>query len=284
MNREEIRDSLPLELKQYWDGLLMDVDTDIKIKSVILSKENKEKISRFIEETAYRDKILEYDLRPMNRILMYGASGTGKTYLSKALCNHLGYTMMYVDIADSLSKGNVAENISHIFQIANKVKHCMIFLDECDSVAWSRDARNTDGGEVRRATNSIFQQLDQMKPENIFVSATNMLHRIDPAFERRFDLKMEFRRPDTELLSTIQHFMKPKFKLNDNADKTEYEILQRRLKQNEKLSYYEIQGIVERAMKKAIINGTNIVNTSDIYEDFKHTMNIRIKIGALDFK
>ena len=231
-------DELPEDLRQYWNELLMPVDTDIRLQSVILSQENKDKIQTFIEENTHRKQIIEYGLHPMNRILMYGASGTGKTYLSKALCNHLGYTMMYVDIADSLSKGNVADNISHIFEVANYLKRCMIFLDECDSVAWSRDAKSTDGGDIRRATNSIFQQLDQMSPDNIFVSATNMLHRIDPAFERRFDLKMQFKRPDTDLFETVRHFILPKFKLSDDADKTLYEILQRRVKQNTKLSYY----------------------------------------------
>lgn len=273
-------DELPEDLRQYWNELLMPVDTDIRLQSVILSQENKDKIHTFIEENTHRKQIIEYGLHPMNRILMYGASGTGKTYLSKALCNHLGYTMMYVDIADSLSKGNVADNISHIFEVANYLKRCMIFLDECDSVAWSRDAKSTDGGDIRRATNSIFQQLDQMSPDNIFVSATNMLHRIDPAFERRFDLKMQFKRPDTDLLETVRHFILPKFKLSDDADKTLYEILQRRVKQNTKLSYYEIQCIVERAMKKAIINNTNIVKTSDIYADFQRTMGIKIELGV----
>lgn len=273
-------DELPEDLRQYWNELLMPVDTDIRLQSVILSQENKDKIQTFIEENTHRKQIMEYGLHPMNRILMYGASGTGKTYLSKALCNHLGYTMMYVDIADSLSKGNVADNISHIFEVANYLKRCMIFLDECDSVAWSRDAKSTDGGDIRRATNSIFQQLDQMSPDNIFVSATNMLHRIDPAFERRFDLKMQFKRPDTDLFETVRHFILPKFKLSDDADKTLYEILQRRVKQNTKLSYYEIQCIVEMAMKKAIINNTNIVKTSDIYADFQRTMGIKIELGV----
>lgn len=273
-------EELPDNLRQYWNELLMPVDTDIRLQSVILSQENKDKIQTFIEENTHRKQIIEYGLHPMNRILMYGASGTGKTYLSKALCNHLGYTMMYVDIADSLSKGNVADNISHIFEVANYLKRCMIFLDECDSVAWSRDAKSTDGGDIRRATNSIFQQLDQMSNDNIFVSATNMLHRIDPAFERRFDLKMQFKRPDTDLFETVRHFILPKFKLSDDADKTLYEILQRRVKQNTKLSYYEIQCIVERAMKKAIINNTNIVKTSDIYADFQRTMGIKIELGV----
>ena len=44
-----------------------------------------DKAQDFLRELAYRDKLYEYGLEPMNRILMYGASGCGKTYLSKAL-------------------------------------------------------------------------------------------------------------------------------------------------------------------------------------------------------
>ena len=102
--------------------------------------------------------------------------------------------MLYVDIARSISEGNAAINISNIFKAANKIKNCIVFLDECDSIAWSRDTSLADRGDIRRATNSLFQQLDQMHIDNVFIAATNMLHRLDSAFERRFDLKLEFKK------------------------------------------------------------------------------------------
>lgn len=51
----------------------MPVDTNITLESVILSDENKRAIQAFLKEIAYRDKLYEYGLEPMNRILMYGA-------------------------------------------------------------------------------------------------------------------------------------------------------------------------------------------------------------------
>lgn len=258
--------------------LFMKVDTNIKLSSVILSDENKEKVKQFINENRNKDKLIEYGLKPMNKILMYGASGTGKTLLSKALSNYMGYKMLYVDIADSISKNNVAENISEIFKIANLTKKCVVFFDECDSITWNRDSTQSDGGIVRRATESLFQQLDQMDSSNIFIGATNLVYRLDPAFERRFDLKMEFRRPDMDLKRSIEHFILPKFKLMDDVDNTIASIVEHRLKEKPNLSYYEIQVIVERAMKNAIISGTNIVRTSDIYELFKLSNRIQINI------
>ena len=124
------REDLPKEYQEIWDELLMPVDTNIRIKDVILSDDNREKLKNFLKETEYRDRLIEYGLEPMNRLLFYGASGTGKTFLSKAISNHLGYTMLYVDIAKSLTDGNVAKNISDIFKLGNYLGHCVIFFDD----------------------------------------------------------------------------------------------------------------------------------------------------------
>ena len=67
LNREEAKVVLPLELREYWDELIMEVDTNIRLQSVILSEENKEKIERFIEEITHKDILVEYGLRPMNK-------------------------------------------------------------------------------------------------------------------------------------------------------------------------------------------------------------------------
>lgn len=279
------KQELPLEYQKLWDELIMDVDTNISFDSVILSEENRNKYQQFIKEYEYRDRLLSYGLEPANRLLLYGASGTGKTYSLKALSNLLNVTMIYVDIAKSLSEGNVARNISNIFKLGNYIAESyggvIIFLDECDAVAWNRDANvSAESGNLRRATNSIFQGLDQMNHNAIFASATNMLHRLDAAFERRFNFKMQFRRPNSDLDLDIKHFLYPKFILNDDVDETVREIVKRRAKQNAKLSYYEIEELVKRAMKNAVLNDTNIVNTADIYESLAENMNFKIRVGT----
>lgn len=275
-------DSLPQEYRDIYNEFIMPVDTNISLESVILSDENKNKVQTFLKETQYRDKLYEYGLEPMNRILMYGASGCGKTYLSKALSNHLGYTMLYIDIAKSLTDDTVSKNISQIFKLANYLGECVLMLDECDAIAWQRDTGNGDTGTIRRATNSIFQHLDQMNHSNIFISATNMLHRLDPAFERRFNLKMEFRRPELNIKDAIKKFIFPKFEIVDDVDSTTEDIVARRAGQYAKLSYYEIQGLVERAMKRAIMNDTNKVSTADIYKDLAIAMRVKLQFKTDD--
>ena len=268
-------------LNQY-KHLFMPVDTNIDINDVMLSDENKLKIKEFLREYGAREELAKYGLKPMNRILMYGDSGTGKTFLTKALSNYMKYTMLYVDIAKSLSEDTVAQNISDIFVCANALKNCIIFFDECDSIAWNRDAKTAEGGTVRRAVNSLFQQLDQIDPSNIFVSATNMLKRLDPAFERRFDLKLEFRKPKTDLAENIKKFMFDGFTLVNDVSKSELDLMTRRVI----LSYYEIQIITERNMKKAIlnhnekVNGKVVVKLSSVLNDLAVHLQMKTKFGT----
>lgn len=274
MSREEI-------LTKY-KHLFMPVDTNIDINSVLLSDENKLKIVEFLKEYNSKDKLAKYGLKPMNRLLMYGDSGTGKTFLTKALSNYMKYTMLYVDIAKSLSEDTVAQNISDIFVCANELKNCIIFFDECDSIAWNRDAKTAEGGTVRRAVNSLFQQLDQIDPSNVFVSATNMLKRLDPAFERRFDMKLEFRKPDSGLDKTVEKFMFKEFILDKDVAESKLDLMNRKVS----MSYYEIQIITERNMKKAILNnnptkdGKVVVKLSSIFNDLAVHMQMKLRFGT----
>lgn len=268
--------TLPKEYQDIYNRLLMPVDTDIKLSDVILSEANQAKVELFLTELKHKDEFIKYGLTPLNRILMYGASGTGKTFLTKALANHIGYDLLYIDIAKALSDESVANNMADIFKFANYTKRCIVFLDECDSITMSRYNSNyTDSAVVRRATNSLFQQLDQMNPSVVFVAATNLLFKIDPAFERRINLKMEFRRPDMNMKEVVRKFIKPGFIVDDDVDPTFESIVDRRANQYAKLSYYELQGLVERAMKDAIINGKRTIKTSRLYSDLADAMGVK---------
>lgn len=263
-------------MQEIYDSMLMPVDTNIKLSDVILSPENKELIDEFLLELKHADKLRAIGLQPMNRLLFYGASGCGKTFLAKALSNHLGFTMLYIDIATALSNNSVSKNISDIFALANSMGNCVIFLDECDSIAWNRESEG-DTGMVRRATNTLFQHLDQINPTNIFISATNMLHKCDPAFERRFNLKLQFMRPETDLVESTVHFINTLvFEIIDDADPVTVDIVKRRTF----LSYYEIQGVAERAMKKAVIDGSYKVHMKSIFDDYRKILGLKYKFGT----
>ena len=261
-----------------FESFIMEVDKNISVEDIILSEGNKKKIEQFKLEQENKEKLIAYKLYPINRLLLYGASGTGKTMLAKALSNYFNYTLLYIDIAQSLEQDTVAKNISNIFKLANTIGSCIIFLDECDAIAWSRDSAASDSINRRIATNSLFQQLDQMNKTNIFISATNMIYRIDYAFERRFNMKMEFTRPKNKLDDSIKRFMREDFELVDDIQNNVKHLIERRIKESVKMSYYTIEVITEKAMKRAIMENTNKVKLSWIFGDLadEEKMNIEI--------
>ena len=264
--------------------LIMPVDTNIKLSSVILSDENKAKIAELVRELKHSEELISAGLPPMNRLLMTGDSGTGKTFTGKALSNHLGYTMLYIDIAKALSGGNISKNLADIFDLANNVGKCIIFLDECDSIAMNRE-ENISGDN--RITNSLFQLADQMNPINILVSASNLLHKLDPAFKRRFNMEMVYRNPEGDLDPYIQRFIfhdkgftyKKDLTESDNTeDRESKEIADRRLS----VSYDAIEGAVKRTMKECILNQNGReVRQSEVYRKLLSIGKVRIRLGIL---
>ena len=171
-----------------------------------------------------------------------------------------------------MAQGSAADSIAKVFKLAAELKYCLIFFDEVDAIAWNRDsASGGDGGDIRRATNSLFQYLDQMDDTNLFIACTNMLPRLDAAFERRFDFKLEFTRPELHIREAVQRFITGNFRLLDDADEVTEQIVQKRTK----LSYYEIEGIANRAMKRAVLAGTTDVSLKGIYADFKVALRIK---------
>ena len=278
-HREEIYRLLPEEYKEVWDSMLMPVDTSINFDKVILSEDNQAKYADFLKEQEKKDLLAQYGFFPVNRLLLYGASGTGKTYSLKALANKLGYLMVYVDIAQALSQGNVSMNIHKIFELAHILGECIVFFDECDAIAWNRDTGTPESGAARRATNAIFQCLDQMDWRCVFASATNMLNRLDLAFERRFDIKMQFLTPKLDIEESIKHFNRNRFEIVDDVDENRAHIVQRRMEQSPKSSYYGIEVAVEGAMKQSLLDsGKPILHTKDVYDRLARALNIRFRI------
>ena len=260
--------------------LLMETDESLRVSDVILSNINKKRINDFLIEREHAEELVDAGLCPMNRILMYGASGTGKTMLTRALANEIGFNMLAVNIARALDSGNAATNIQKIFNIAKRHPYCMIYLDECDSVAWNRsdDSRGEDPS-MRRALTSIFQSMDRMNDKNTVICAsTNLLTNCDPAFERRWNMKMEFRRPKLQLKDDIRKFANKYkgFKIVDDVDKDFEKIIQNRTS----MSYYELEMLVNNGLKRAVIDGTYCVSLNEIFKEIGVHMRVKYDLGT----
>lgn len=278
MDKERF-DSLTPEMQDaYIRYCLPDDLSNLTIESVILSPENKKQVDSFLVETQYKEKFIKYGLAPVNRILNYGASGTGKTFLTKCLAAHFKYDLLAIDINRAIDSGNAAQAIEQIFTLGNFLGKCIIFLDECDVIATNREDKSmARKAGVREAINGIFQLLDRMNPECIFVAATNLFGDLDPAFVRRFNLKLKFDRPKLDdLESTINKFKHPDFSIESDMDSTIKSIVLDYARNYTGLSFDEIETWVERAEKLAIMRDSMQIKESEIYGFFMDSLRIKV--------
>lgn len=271
--------NLSKDMQDVYSVYCMPTDTSVSLDSVILSYKNRKKLDEFLTESKYKEEFLKHGLKPINRVLMYGASGTGKTYLTTALANHLGYELLAIDISNALAAGVASKALSDVFALANEIEDAIIFLDECDAICWARDDKdNDDTGEIRRANNTLFQLLDRLNPRCLFVSATNLYRNLDPAFVRRFNVKMEFDRPSSESIDpAIKKFLHPDFTYEKNMKQEVKDIVLKQVDDYDRLSYHAIKDWVERVEKQAIIDNSKIIREASIYWYLEQELRIQVK-------
>jgi len=133
-------------------------------------------------------------------ILMYGPPGTGKTMLAKASSNTLSATFFEAKASGLLSKyfGESSKMISALFAKAKKMQPSLIFMDEIDSLAPSRDTGIDESS--RRVLGQLLSEIDGFESRKedriIFMGATNKPWDLDDALLSRFQRKVYVPLPD----------------------------------------------------------------------------------------
>ncbi|CAM5225046.1 AAA family ATPase [Alishewanella longhuensis] len=123
------------------------------------------------------------------RLCLYGPPGTGKT----AFCHYLAKTLQLPLLTKSASEllgkfvGETEQNIAAAFAEA-KADGAILLLDEVDS--FLQDRRQARQSWEITAVNEMLVQMEAF--DGIFVASTNLLHNLDQASLRRFDLKACF--------------------------------------------------------------------------------------------
>jgi transitional endoplasmic reticulum ATPase len=131
-------------------------------------------------------------IRPPRGILIYGAPGTGKTLLAKAVANESEANFISVKGAELLSKwvGESEKAVRKIFQKARQTSPTIIFFDEIDAIAPRRGA-SSDSQVTERVVNQLLTEMDGLQElgEVIIIGATNRPDILDTALMRpgRFD-------------------------------------------------------------------------------------------------
>lgn len=180
------------------DDLLLQVDTYDDMTSLVLSQELKEKLDRVIKEYLKKEALSKYGLANRRKLLLYGASGTGKTMTASALAKEFNLPFFVVRTEKVVTKfmGETGQKLGRIFDFINDVPAVYLF-DEFDAIGSQRGMDN-EVGEQRRILNTFLQLLERDDSDSFIIAATNSIESIDKAMFRRFDDVIEYKLPDKE--------------------------------------------------------------------------------------
>ncbi len=171
---------------------------------MILSDATETRFRRIEREYAARDRLAHYGLLYRQKILLYGLPGCGKTMGAERIAWNTGLTFIKVrfDAMVSSYLGETATNLRELFETAAQ-SPCLLFIDECDALAKSRDD-NQEVGEIKRVVNTFLQLLDEYEVSNgLLVAATNLTKFLDEAVWRRFDDVIEVPKPTKREIEAI---------------------------------------------------------------------------------
>ncbi len=178
---------------------------DVKWDDIGGLDEIKEELKEAIEwPLKYSAIFKKADTHPPKGILLYGAPGTGKTLLAKAVANESGVNFISVKGPGLISKfvGESERGIREVFKKAKQASPTILFFDEIDSLVPKRSESSTDAHVAERVISQFLTEMDGIEELKgvVVLAATNRLDLIDPALLRsgRFDLLFELPPPDEE--------------------------------------------------------------------------------------
>jgi proteasome regulatory subunit len=142
-------------------------------------------------------------VEPPKGILLYGAPGTGKTLIAKAVAHEAKATFIRMSGSELVHKfiGEGAGLVRELFQLARERAPAIVFIDEIDAVGSMRTNDGTSGSaEVQRTLMQLLAEMDGFdnRGDVRIMAATNRADMLDPALLRpgRFDRLIEIPVPD----------------------------------------------------------------------------------------
>lgn len=185
-------------------------------------------------------------------VLLYGASGTGKTETVLQIARATGRRVMHVDISQSKSCwfGESEKIVKKIFinykELCKLDKRKPILLfNEADAIFSKRmdvDS-STTSQTMNTIQNIILEEMETL--DGILIATTNLSNNIDEAFDRRFLFKIQFKRPSNEAKMLI---WKSKLQML-----TDDECL--KLAENYDLTGGEIDNIIRKTEMNEVVRG-----------------------------
>lgn len=185
--------------------LLTGEPVKISFKDVAGAEEAKEEMQEVVEFLKSPQKFINIGARIPKGVLLFGAPGTGKTLMAKAVAGEAGVPFFSISGSDFVEMfvGVGAARVRDLFEQAKKSSPCIVFIDEIDAVGRHRGAGLGGGHDEREQTlNQLLVEMDGFSTNEgiIVMASTNRPDILDPALLRpgRFDRHILIDRPDVK--------------------------------------------------------------------------------------
>ena len=176
---------------------------EITFKDVAGCDEAKEELQDIIKFLKNPKKFQKLGAKLPKGVLLYGAPGTGKTLLAKAVAGEAKVSFFSASASEFVEMfvGVGAARVRDLFNNAKNNAPAIIFIDELDAVGRRRFAGIGGGHDEREQTlNQLLIELDgfESKQGIILMGSTNRPDVLDPALTRpgRFDRHVNVPSPD----------------------------------------------------------------------------------------
>lgn len=191
--KEATKSEKPKKIKYNFD--MVSTSTDLKL----------------LTEKLKKSKVKAYSL------LLYGSSGTGKTYFGNYLAQELGMNVLKKKAGDMLSRfvGDSEKQIQRAFQEAIDTNSILI-IDEADSMLTDRSKAKQDF-----QVSSVNTMLTCMENHPLpFICSTNLKEWLDKASMRRFIFKIKYdEMGHKNIQAGINEYFGKKFKVTEEDTK-----------------------------------------------------------------
>jgi proteasome regulatory subunit len=182
----------------------LDESPDITFDQIGGLEKEIEEVREAVEYPLTKPQIYErVGVEPPKGILLYGAPGTGKTLIAKAVAHEAKATFIRMSGSELVHKyiGEGAQLVRELFSLAREKSPAIVFIDEIDAVGSTRTNDGTSGSaEVQRTLMQLLAEMDgfDTRGDVRIMAATNRVDMLDPALLRpgRFDRAIEIPLPE----------------------------------------------------------------------------------------
>jgi SpoVK/Ycf46/Vps4 family AAA+-type ATPase len=198
------------------EGELRVVRPEARLEDVVLPSDVRRRVDGFIAAAKVRPTVLsEWGFgRTLGRGtglagLISGPPGTGKSMTAEAIATALERPLIRCLLTAVISKyvGDTAKNVASLFERA-KAQHAVLLFEEADALFARRVEVRTANDRFANAESAAL--LTQMETHSgIVLLTTNLEVAIDPAFERRLQMRITLPAPDARARAAIWRKLLP---------------------------------------------------------------------------